>query len=232
MKRPAAKSRFADFLPKNKVLSIDGSGKVPYAFHMNKLIPRVLSLVFLAVGSANAFYCGGDVVHGNSSDLYSDSGGRVSLVERCSHGCTVEPRGISDHCAEAGGSSHAGGLCGDYPSQWCRERPNIAIHFAGQRFLNRECTTYVAYKRWKDGKPFANKNAGAWPGSSHKPTVHSVAIWNAGTVSRYGHVAFVTAVSADSITVSEFNFNSGRGPFFYNRRTIKRGRGWPSRFWN
>jgi hypothetical protein len=41
-------------------------------------------------------------------------------------------------------------------------------------------------------------------------------------------VAYVTAVSATSITISEFNWR----PFLHTNRTIQPGRGWPSRFWN
>ena len=125
--------------------------------------------------------------------------------------------------------NNGGGPCGDYPPNWCAAPGDSLIHFGGRGFLNRECVAYAAYERWKHGQPFATGNAGDWPGSSRTATLGSVAIWNAGTVSRIGHVAYVTAVTANSITVSEFNWK----PFFYDSRTIPlNSRGWPSRFWN
>ena len=131
--------------------------------------------------------------------------------------------------AEAKTEYVPGGPCGDYPGNWCSSPPDSVIHFGGKSFLNRECVAYAAWKRWSSGKPFATGDAGDWPSNSSKPTVGSVAIWNRGTVGRYGHVAYVTAVNADSITVSEFNWQ----PYAHSNRTIQiGGRGWPSRFWN
>ncbi|MBI5242486.1 MAG: CHAP domain-containing protein [Elusimicrobia bacterium] len=122
-----------------------------------------------------------------------------------------------------------GTKCGDYPAQWCAAPPDSRITFGGKWFLNRECVAYAAYKRWRAGKPFATGNAGNWPGNSRTPTVGSVAVWNIGTVGRYGHVAYVTGVSRDSITISEFNWH----PWVHTNRTIRLGgRGWPSKFWN
>ncbi|MEK9146386.1 MAG: CHAP domain-containing protein, partial [Elusimicrobiota bacterium] len=103
------------------------------------------------------------------------------------------------------------------------------IKFGGHWFLNRECVAYAAWKRWSKGLPFDTIDAGDWRGKSQDPTVGSVAIWNRGTVGRYGHVAYVTAISRDSITVSEFNWR----PWAHSLRTIPRASGgWPSRFWN
>lgn len=122
-----------------------------------------------------------------------------------------------------------GTKCGDYPAQWCAAPPDSRITFGGKWFLNRECVAYAAWKRWRAGKPFATGNAGTWPGNSRTPTVGAVAVWNIGAVGRYGHVAYVTGVSRDSITISEFNWH----PWVHTNRTIKLGgRGWPSRFWN
>lgn len=121
------------------------------------------------------------------------------------------------------------GPCGDYPVKWCHAAPDSVIHFGDHAFLNRECVAYAAWARWSHGQKFATGNAGTWPGNAPDPTVGSVAVWNAGTVGRYGHVAYVTAVDADSIMVSEFNWH----PFLHSNRVIKRGgRGWPSRFWH
>ncbi len=121
------------------------------------------------------------------------------------------------------------GACGDYPKDWCAAAPDSRIKFGGHWFLNRECVAYAAWKRWSKGMPFDTIDAGDWQGRSQDPTVGSVAIWNRGTVGRYGHVAYVTAVSRDSITVSEFNWR----PWAHSLRTIPRASGgWPSRFRN
>jgi hypothetical protein len=129
----------------------------------------------------------------------------------------------------AGTINNGGGPCGDYPAAWCQAPPDSIINFGGHEHLNRECVAYTAWKRFSSGQRFGNGDAGDWPGSSQNPTVGSAAIWNRGTVSLYGHVAYVTAVGPDSITVSEFNWQ----PFVFDSRTIKRnGHGWPSRFLN
>lgn len=123
----------------------------------------------------------------------------------------------------------AEGPCGDYPADWCKAPPDSVIYFGGSAHLNRECVAYAGWKRWTNGQKFANGDAGDWPGNSQSPTVGSVAIWNRGTVGRYGHVAYVTGVAADSITISEFNWR----PWVHTNRVIPRGSGgWPSRFLN
>ncbi|MCX5796186.1 MAG: CHAP domain-containing protein [Elusimicrobia bacterium] len=135
-------------------------------------------------------------------------------------------RATSD--AGAGTVDRGGGQCGDYPAGWCHAPPDSIIYFGGGSHLNRECVAYAGWARYSHHQPLAFGDAGDWPGRSQTPTVGSVAVWNRGTVSPYGHVAYVTAVAADSITISEFNWH----PYVYSSRTIKRnGSGWPSRFW-
>ena len=131
---------------------------------------------------------------------------------------------------QSGGSQLVpSGDCGDYPREWCAAPPNARIYFGGAGFLNRQCVAYAAWKRWKAGKPFATGNAGNWPGNSGRATVGSVAVWNITKSSPYGHVAYVTAVARDSITVSEFNWH----PFLHTNRVLKvGGAGFPARFWN
>ena len=102
------------------------------------------------------------------------------------------------------------------------------------------CTNYVAYRLIQDGMP-PNitwlHNGGDWAREARKhhipvdktPTVGSVAQWNsgAGGVSSSGHVAYVTAVSADSITVAEDNYPAGPNQIRVITRTDP---GWPSNF--
>jgi peptidoglycan DL-endopeptidase CwlO len=131
--------------------------------------------------------------------------------------------------ARSGTRFNGGGPCGDYPADWCATYPNAIISFGGSLFLNKQCVAYAAYKRWQNGQPFYTGDAGDWPGYSQSPTVGSVAIWNRGTLSPWGHVAYVVGVSGETITIQEFNWV----PFAYSSRTITRyGGGWPSRFWN
>lgn len=102
------------------------------------------------------------------------------------------------------------------------------------------CTNYVAYRLIQDGMPTNITwlhNGGDWAREARKhhvlvdknPTVGSVAQWNsgAGGVSSSGHVAYVTAVTADTITVAEDNYPSGPNQI----RVITHGDpGWPSNF--
>ena len=121
------------------------------------------------------------------------------------------------------------GNCGDYPREWCAAPPDSLITFCGSRFLNRECVAYAAWKRCTNGKSYGVSDAGDWPGNSGRATVGSAAVWNRSAGSPYGHVAYVTAVGSDSITISEFNWH----PFLYTSRVLKVGRpGFPHRFLN
>ncbi len=84
------------------------------------------------------------------------------------------------------------------------------------------CTNYMAYRLIQDGMPkkitWLN-NAGDWARQAKQkgflvdmnPTVGSIAQWNngAGGMSSSGHVAYVIAVSPNSITVAEDNYSSG-----------------------
>lgn len=119
------------------------------------------------------------------------------------------------------------GPCGDYPLKWCKMAPNAVVSFGGGSHLNRRSACYVSWKRWSLGLKTALDSGGNRPGSSQTPTVGSAAIWDIGPARSYGHIAYVTAVNADSITIGEFDHR----PYVYTSRTIKRGsRGWPDRF--
>lgn len=84
------------------------------------------------------------------------------------------------------------------------------------------CTNYVAYRLIQDGMPKKITwlhNAGDWAREAKQkgflvdknPTVGSVAQWNngAGGMSSAGHVAYIIAVTPNSITVAEDNYSSG-----------------------
>lgn len=87
-------------------------------------------------------------------------------------------------------------------------------------YAGRNCTNYVAYKLIQTGLP----NARPWSGegnatnwgvalsrlTNRTPTVGSVAWWHSShpSASRFGHVAMVESVGADSITISESNYGS------------------------
>ena len=87
-------------------------------------------------------------------------------------------------------------------------------------YAGRNCTNYVAYKLIKTGLP----NSRPWSGegnatnwgvalsrlTNRTPTVGSVAWWHSShpSASRFGHVAIVEKVGADTITISESNYGS------------------------
>lgn len=84
------------------------------------------------------------------------------------------------------------------------------------------CTNYVAYRLIQDGMPKKITwlhNGGDWAREAKQhgvpvnkvPAVGSVAQWNhgAGGMSSSGHVAYVIAVTPNSITIAEDNYSSG-----------------------
>ena len=93
-----------------------------------------------------------------------------------------------------------------------------------------QCTSFVAWKLnavsgydiSRDGKSW---NAYNWKENAQSqkkrvdntPTVGSVAWWNKAPQMPYGHVAYVSAVNGNSVTVEEYN-SKGRGE--YGTRTI------------
>lgn len=107
-------------------------------------------------------------------------------------------------------------------------------------YAGHNCTNYVAYRMAVAGvaaPAYRLGNAESWgpAAAAHGvpvddvPTVGAVAWWSsgAGGVSRAGHVAYVQAVSATSITISEDSYPSG--PFDY--RVIPTSSGsWPTGF--
>lgn len=98
----------------------------------------------------------------------------------------------------------------DYPAKW-KNRPRDSV-LDQWREYNRECTSFVAwalYSRNGFNMPFYD-NANGWGRDAARhgfavnstPAVGSVAWSNAGT---WGHVAYVVAVSGNSVTIEEYN---------------------------
>lgn len=100
-------------------------------------------------------------------------------------------------------------------------------------FYIRQCTSFVAWRLNDAGIQFHNHmkgghfgNAGNWAKNARKlgftvnkkPAPGAVAQWNAGAFghSSFGHVAYVTEVKGDQITIEEYNYR----PFSFSRRTI------------
>jgi len=102
------------------------------------------------------------------------------------------------------------------------------------------CTNYVAYRLIQDGMPKKITwlhNGGDWAREAKRhgvpvdkvPAVGSVAQWNhgAGGMSSSGHVAYVLAVTPNSITIAEDNYSAG--PMAV-RTITTRDPGYPSNF--
>jgi hypothetical protein len=59
---------------------------------------------------AKHHYCGGHVVPGTATKLYTcNSDGSASLLESCTHGCLVRTKLIDDHCRCLAGAYYCGG---------------------------------------------------------------------------------------------------------------------------
>jgi surface antigen len=107
-------------------------------------------------------------------------------------------------------------------------------------YQGHNCTNYAAYMASQNGAPTPSHNLGSaldWDTQAQAsgipvngtPAVGAIAQWepNAGYAGYSGHVAYVEAVTSNSITVSEDNYASG--PFTW--RTITIGSvNWPSNF--
>ncbi len=122
------------------------------------------------------------------------------------------------------------GGCGGYPSIWCNAPQDSTSD--DWHFYNRECVSYVAWKRWAMGlapQPNFWGNASDWEAHvDHRsgPQAGDIAVWGAyanAYVGGYGHVAYVESVSGSSITVSQYNFDVGNGSGQYSLMTIGSG---------
>lgn len=104
-------------------------------------------------------------------------------------------------------------------------------------YSGHNCTNYAAYMAIQNGAATPNRNLGnaadwAWNAAQagvvvdDTPAVGAIAQWDSNAGSS-GHVAYVEAVTSNSITISEDNYSSG--PFRW--RTITTGSSnWPSNF--
>jgi peptidoglycan hydrolase CwlO-like protein/surface antigen len=116
--------------------------------------------------------------------------------------------------------SGAGG-CGDYPNSWCQAAQDSMI--TDGNYYNRECVSYAAYYREKNGYglPSGYGNAYQWAAyvNSYSPKVGDVAVWGAyanAYIGGEGHVAIVDGVDSTGITISQYNFDVGNGPGLYS----------------
>lgn len=97
----------------------------------------------------------------------------------------------------------------------------------------RQCASYVAwriaketgvYYRWGNAKDFTNNavNAG-YEYLGMNPQPGSIAVMNPAKAGQgFGHVAWVEAVSGDTITVSQYNLDYGQGYGMYSMMTMSK----------
>ena len=116
----------------------------------------------------------------------------------------------------------------DYPSKY-RDVPKDSVTDEW-RFYNRECVSFVAWcLSSRNGIAFSNYESGLWWGNANNwddtaralgypvnstPAIGAVAYWDNGY---YGHVAWVSAVNGNNVTVEEYNYDYDGG---YHERTI------------
>lgn len=119
--------------------------------------------------------------------------------------------------------------CGGYPAGWCGAAQDSQVD--DWAFYNRECVSYVAWKRWALGaKPQPNYwgNASDWYRYVNSSTPHSgdIVVWGANAnnfIGWAGHVAYVESVSGSNVTLSQFNFDVGSGPGRFSIMTLSTG---------
>jgi peptidoglycan hydrolase CwlO-like protein len=131
--------------------------------------------------------------------------------------------------AQEKGGLGGGGSSGGYPSYLLNAAQDTVVDPWG--FLNRECTSYAAWK-WNNvyGRPWyrgtgpagtgnaknwasilASRNGYSW---GYEPRVSSIAVWEGGS---YGHVAIVEKINTDgTFNVSEYNVLPGQYSERYN----------------
>jgi surface antigen len=131
----------------------------------------------------------------------------------------------------------------DYPPRLKRAAQDALVD--PWLFYNRECTSFVAWrlnndasvafhnyyldKHWGDASNWKHAATQAGVTVNETPAVGAVAWWRAGSPgSSRGHVAFVEDISADEITIEEYNYLERGG---YDTRTIDASSSvWPSAF--
>jgi surface antigen len=127
---------------------------------------------------------------------------------------------------------HSGNLsvsssgCGGYPAIWCNASQDSLVD--DWYYYNRECVSYVAWKRYATGHaaPYGWGNAYQW--TSHithysNPQPGDVAVWGQyanNYIGYYGHVAYVESNNGGSITFSQYNFDTGSGPGRFSTMTV------------
>jgi peptidoglycan hydrolase CwlO-like protein/surface antigen len=153
------------------------------------------------------------LVASNQSKLNSVIAARAAALRSSSSGLSLES---------------GGGGCGDYPNAWCQAAQDSLI--TDGNYYNRECVSYAAYYREKNGYglPANYGNAYQWAAyvNSHTPQAGDVAVWgiNANAyVGSEGHVAIVQSVDGSGITISQYNFDVGNGPGLYSEMHIDYG---------
>ncbi len=116
--------------------------------------------------------------------------------------------------------------CGGYPNGWCGAPQDSQVD--DWAFYNRECVSYVAWKRWAlNSTPQPNYwgNASDWFRYVNSYTPHSgdIVVWGSNAnayIGSAGHVAFVESVSGSNVTLSQFNFDVGSGPGRFSIMTL------------
>ncbi len=119
--------------------------------------------------------------------------------------------------------------CGGYPSVWCNAGQDSMVD--DWAFYNRECVSYVAWKRWALGmspQPNYWGNAADWYRfvNSYSPHSGDIVVWGAYAnpyIGWAGHVAFVESVSGSTVTLSQYNFDVGSGPGKFSMMTLSTG---------
>jgi surface antigen len=168
----------------------------------------------------------------NQSELVAETQGQEANYQSILNGTTSQLNGLYSERAAldaANGSTVVTGGTGGYPAKWANAAPDSLVD--DWFYYNRECVSYVAYRRALIGRPTSGYgNAGSWMShvNSSSPAPGDVAVWSYNAVpGGFGHVAYVESVNGDgSITVAEYNWT----PYSFDRRTIHPGGGWPSGF--
>lgn len=167
-----------------------------------------------------------------ASNLLAQTQGQEAAYQSMVVETNKQLQGIVAARAEAirrAGIKFSSSGCGGYPAVWCNAVQDSMVD--DWAFYNRECVSYVAWKRWALGmKPQPNYwgNAADWYRYVNSSTPHSgdIIVWRAYAnpyVGWAGHVAFVESVNGSTVTMSQFNFDVGTGPGRFSILTLNIG---------
>lgn len=149
---------------------------------------------------------------------------QVVAQNRSAMNAVISARAALFAQAGGGGGGTGSARCGGgYPAKWCNGDLDQFVDDWG--YYTRECTSYVAWRRAQMGKSvgYASGNAGTWMRFANhysNPRPGDIMVMPAGRYAPVGHVAIVESADANGVTISQYNWDTGKGAGMYSSFTI------------